>query len=144
MTPNTITISGGCAAIEFEGATANDYETTLAITDPTADRTVTVPDATGEVKLRATAAHDYAGGATAWTLTAAEAACSFLTPTNANGGVIAQLGSAIPGGLWVIYNATGQTLTFKVSGQTGATLANTKYGLYTCGAADIVEIWEQS
>jgi hypothetical protein len=30
----------------FEGSTANDYETTLAITDPTADRTWTIPDST--------------------------------------------------------------------------------------------------
>ena len=31
--------------ITFEGATADDYETTIAITDPTADRTLTVPNA---------------------------------------------------------------------------------------------------
>jgi hypothetical protein len=37
--------------IIFEGATANDNETTLAITDPTADRTITLPDATGTVAL---------------------------------------------------------------------------------------------
>ena len=30
----------------FEGSTDNEYETTLAITDPTADRTVTLPNAT--------------------------------------------------------------------------------------------------
>ena len=35
----------------FEGATADDYETTLAITDPTADQTITVPDATGTTSL---------------------------------------------------------------------------------------------
>jgi hypothetical protein len=34
------------ASIVFEGATANDFETTLTVTDPTADRTVTIPDAT--------------------------------------------------------------------------------------------------
>ena len=34
-------------AFVFEGTTANDYETTLTITDPTADRTVTLPDITG-------------------------------------------------------------------------------------------------
>jgi hypothetical protein len=39
-------------SIVFEGATANDFETTLAITDPTADRTITFPDATGTVVLR--------------------------------------------------------------------------------------------
>ena len=33
----------------FEGATANDYETTLTVVDPTADRTLTLPDATGTV-----------------------------------------------------------------------------------------------
>jgi hypothetical protein len=38
------------ASIIFEG-TANDHETTLAVTDPTADRTITFPDATGTVAL---------------------------------------------------------------------------------------------
>jgi hypothetical protein len=39
------------ANIVFEGATANDHETTLTVTDPTADRTITLPDATGTVAL---------------------------------------------------------------------------------------------
>ena len=39
------------ASIVFEGATANDHETTLTVTDPTADRTITLPDATGTVAL---------------------------------------------------------------------------------------------
>jgi len=37
------------SSITFEGATANDYETTLAVTDPTADRTITLPNVTGTV-----------------------------------------------------------------------------------------------
>jgi len=37
--------------IVFEGSTANDYETTLTVTDPTADRTVTFQDASGTVAL---------------------------------------------------------------------------------------------
>lgn len=37
------------SSITFEGATANAYETTLAVTDPTADRTITLPDSTGTV-----------------------------------------------------------------------------------------------
>jgi hypothetical protein len=44
-----LTLNSG--SILFEGATANDHETTLAITDPTADRTITLPDATGTVAL---------------------------------------------------------------------------------------------
>jgi hypothetical protein len=38
-------------SVVFEGSTANDFETTLAITDPTADRTITFPDLTGTVAL---------------------------------------------------------------------------------------------
>ena len=38
-------------SIVFEGATADAYETTLAVTDPTADRTITLPNATGTVAL---------------------------------------------------------------------------------------------
>ena len=40
---------GAADAIVFEGATANDFETTLTLTDPTADRTITLPDTTGTV-----------------------------------------------------------------------------------------------
>ena len=35
--------------IIFEGATADAYETTLTVTDPTADRTITLPNVTGTV-----------------------------------------------------------------------------------------------
>ena len=39
------------SSIVFEGSTANDFETTLTVTDPTADRTITLPDTTGTVAL---------------------------------------------------------------------------------------------
>ena len=38
-------------SITFEGATADSFETTITATDPTADRTITLPDATGTVAL---------------------------------------------------------------------------------------------
>ena len=37
--------------IVFEGSSADDYDTTLTVTDPTADRTVTIPNASGTVAL---------------------------------------------------------------------------------------------
>ena len=40
---------GEDTSIVFEGATDNAYETTLAVTDPTADRTITLPNVTGTV-----------------------------------------------------------------------------------------------
>jgi hypothetical protein len=36
----------GAYSLVFEGSTANDFETTLTVTDPTADRTITLPNAT--------------------------------------------------------------------------------------------------
>jgi len=41
----------GATPLVFEGATADEFESTIAVTDPTADRTVTVPDASGTVML---------------------------------------------------------------------------------------------
>ncbi len=38
-------------SLVFEGSTADGNETTLAVTDPTSDRTITLPDATGTVPL---------------------------------------------------------------------------------------------
>lgn len=40
---------GTGGSLVFEGATDNAFETTLAVTDPTADRTITFPDRTGTV-----------------------------------------------------------------------------------------------
>jgi hypothetical protein len=43
----------------FEGATANDFETTLTTIDPTQDRTISLPNATGTIALTADIlAHD--------------------------------------------------------------------------------------
>ena len=41
------------AGVIFEGATADGFETTLEVVDPTADRTITLPNATGTVALTA-------------------------------------------------------------------------------------------
>ena len=51
----TLNIAGavlaGASPLVFEAATANDFELTLAVADVTADRTITLPDATGTVSL---------------------------------------------------------------------------------------------
>ena len=46
----TVSLDTGVSLV-FEGATADGFETTLGITDPTADRAITFPDATGTVAL---------------------------------------------------------------------------------------------
>lgn len=54
----TTTIDSTTIAIKnsfiFEGTTANDFETTLQVADPTADRALTLPDATDTLIGRAT------------------------------------------------------------------------------------------
>jgi len=48
LTATSAVLAGGSPLV-FEGATANAYELTLAVTDPTADRTLTLPDETGNI-----------------------------------------------------------------------------------------------
>jgi hypothetical protein len=49
ITLDTPTINS--PVIVYEGATANDFETTLVSADPTADRTLTFPDKTGTIAV---------------------------------------------------------------------------------------------
>ena len=45
----TSAVFAGASPLVFEGSTSDSFETTLAITDPTADRTITIPNATGTI-----------------------------------------------------------------------------------------------
>ena len=49
VTDNDITLNG--ANLIFEGYQENAYETTLTVQEPTADRTITFPDADGDVAM---------------------------------------------------------------------------------------------
>ena len=50
-TTTTIESAAVNTSLVFAGATADAYETTLTLVDPTADRTITLPDTTGTVAL---------------------------------------------------------------------------------------------
>ena len=73
------------ASIHIEGATANDFETTLTVTDPTADRTITFPDAGGTVQLRVSNVDDteigYLNGVTSAIQTQMDAKAPLASPT---------------------------------------------------------------
>ena len=49
VSTNDITLNG--ADLIFEGAIENAFETTLTVAEPTADRTITLPNATGTVAM---------------------------------------------------------------------------------------------
>lgn len=44
-------VLSGASPLILEGATADAFETTVAVTDPTADRTITIPDRSGQLQL---------------------------------------------------------------------------------------------
>ena len=49
VTDNDITLNG--ANLVFEGYQENAYETTITVAEPTGDRTITFPDASGDVAM---------------------------------------------------------------------------------------------
>ena len=55
-TVDTVTMNAA-NAIVFEGATADDHETTLTIVDPTADRTINLPNQSGTIPVLAVASN---------------------------------------------------------------------------------------
>ena len=55
----TVNLNTGVTVV-FEGATANDFETTLSVVDPTADRAIALPNASGTAALVENKLHDFA------------------------------------------------------------------------------------
>ena len=51
MSINNVEMISTSSGVVFEGATANDFETTLNAIDPTADRSILLPDASGTIAL---------------------------------------------------------------------------------------------
>src|SRR6056300_163238 len=124
-------------AFVFEGTTADDFETTLTVTDPTADRTITLPNATGTVALTSdltsyiTASSsdtltNKSGNISQWTNNA-----GYLTSTNINtstsgsNALITLTNSA--GGSDSVTLAAGSNITISESGDT-ITIASTASG----------------
>lgn len=75
--------TGNIGSLVFEGATADDFETTLTVTDPTADRTVTLPNADTTVPVM-TQLLTFAGPTAARTITLPDAAFTVARTDAAN------------------------------------------------------------
>lgn len=141
-----LTLSGaiqGSSALTFEGATKDDYKTTVAVTDPTGSRTVTIPDGTGRLPIECIASHDYGDTVIDWTMTTAEAQCSHVVFLNASGAVSAILPRAYPGKTRTVVNSSGQAVTLKVTGKTGSAVASGKNAVFADYTTDVTKIIEQ-
>lgn len=121
-----LTING--ASITFEGATADTYETTITVTDPTADRTITIPNASGTVALSGSIAlstdttGDYVASLVAGTgVTITNNSGEGATPTVAIGQAVASsdsptfAGLTINGGSVVFEGATADAYETTIS-----------------------------
>ena len=124
-------VLSGASPLVFEGATADGYETTLAVTDPTADRTWTLPNATDTA----------VGKATTDTLTNK----SIDLGTNTLTGSLAEFNAALQSESFVSLTGsetlTNKTLTSPVIATvTGSTITLDSAGDVTldAGGADIV------
>ena len=106
----SVTVGGG---VVFEGATANDYETSLVATDPTADRTITLPNADGTVAL----------------------AGSIALGTDTTGNYMLEV---VAGTGIAIAHTQGEGSTASVS-TTGVQTLGAKAGNYTLAAGDAAE-----
>lgn len=116
---------GASNGVSFEGATADAYETTLNVADPTADRTITIPNGSGTVGLQATNALTSAttisvtpgSSVSAYTLTPAHTATINAVTTGAIAGRAYYLVVTTSG-------TTSYTLTFGTAFKTTGTLTS--------------------
>ena len=90
-----LSLQGSNQSVTFEGATADDYETTLTVTDPTADRTITLPNATGTVALKSEYFQAYISSNSS-TLTDSFVIIDFDTVTlNSDASILAESGGEV-------------------------------------------------
>ena len=106
-------------SITFEGATANEFETVLTVTDPTADRTVSLPDASGTLQLRVANVSDteigYLDGVTSAIQTQIDAKAPKSAPTF-TGTVTSSNDLVVDGNLTVngtTFNASSTSITIE-------------------------------
>ena len=127
-------ITAGNSSLTFEGSTADAYETTLTVADPTADRTITFPDKTGQVKLSSAASVLTPGAAV--TLTVGLSNLYTLTPTDNEDSTITFSGAGTSGDeITIVVTTVGtadEVITFHATliSSTGTLTAGTAAGKY--------------
>jgi len=94
----------------------------------------------GSFKLNKTATHDFGAAHADYTLQPAETQASEIITTNASQAANIIWPAAFPGHSYIIYNNSGFTITFKVTGQTGVAVANGKRCILVCESTDIQRV----
>lgn len=111
-------------SVIFEGATTNSYQLTLTATDPTADRTITFPDASGTLVISS----DYGSGIGTW----------LATPSSAN--LLSAMTDETGTGL-LVFNTSPSIATSLTTASTSFDLLNTTATTINfAGAATVLSI----
>lgn len=105
-------------SVIFEGATTNSYQLTLTATDPTADRTITFPDASGTLVISS----DYGSGIGTW----------LATPSSAN--LLSAMTDETGTGL-LVFNTSPSIATSLTTASTSFDLLNTTATTINLGGA---------
>ena len=139
----------GANGIIFEGATANAFETYLTLTDPTADRTITLPNDTGTVALKTTKAVvlTAAGGTPATTAGSAAAAQVEAATNDVNYWVLDFDASTDESAWWTFvlpddYNGGTITATLYWTAASGTATHASYWGIagYSFGNDDAIDV----
>ena len=120
-TKNTDEFTRSAVNIIFEGSVDDTFETTLTVTNPTADRTITLPDATGTLALLGantyTGLQTFSAGITSTTLYAS-AGVTFNS-TSAHTGLATFNAGISASGATFSGNITAPNIVTGISGATG-------------------------
>ncbi len=98
--PNVSGLSLTDSSIVFEGSSADDNETTLTVTNPTADRTITLPDLTGTVILTTNKVTDLTAPTASFSMNS-QKITSLGTPTDATDAATKAYVDAVAEGLHI-------------------------------------------
>jgi hypothetical protein len=98
---------------------------------------MTIP--TGTSNKFGVATHNYGGAAADWVLTNSESKCFLLAVSNA-GGAANIIAPNRPGTMYAISNASGHTITIKISGGNGVKVTNAKTVLVIHNGTDYVAL----
>jgi len=125
----------GDAADEFLMKDTAQTATNKTFTSPVLNTPVVAsPDITFH-----SVAHDYAGAAEDWTLSASELKAFILKPTNANGAVDAIVADTA-NKIYVAVNGTGQALTVTTAAGTGIEIANAKSAIVMSDGTNVIRL----
>ena len=98
---------------------------------------MTIP--TGTSNKFGVATHNYGGAAADWELTNSESKC-FLLAVSSAGGSANIIAPDAPGAMYAISNASGHTITIKISGGNGVKVTNAKTVLVIHNGTDYVAL----